>query len=115
MTSNGSRPPTSDRVRRPSVASPDQPFDPEELEAALQKTTLDPTKEVDTPVERSGEVSPSNNHHNHHNNLDQPLATPLDLEPYGPEPPLRPRERMIVFDDDDYIDPVSDPRRNDTF
>ena len=106
MTSNGSRPPTSDRVRRPSAT--DQPFDPEELEAALQKTSLDPTKEVDTPVERSGDVSPS-----HH--LDHPLATPLDLEPYGPDPPLRPRERMIAFYDDNHIGPVSDPRRNDTF
>ncbi|KAF1965439.1 hypothetical protein BU23DRAFT_24954 [Bimuria novae-zelandiae CBS 107.79] len=107
IQSGGSRPPTSDRVRRPSVASPqsDTPFDPEELEAALQKTTLDPTKEVDTPLDRSGEISPNHPH-------DRAFTSP-EREQWEPDPPLRPRERLIAFDDD-HIGRVSDPRRNDT-
>lgn len=101
ITSGGSRPPTSDRIRRPS----DAPFDPEELEAALQKTTLDSTKEVDTPLDRSGEISPS-----------FPLATPTaQIHFEHDDPPLRPRERLIAFDDDDHIGHMPDPRRVDTF
>lgn len=105
ITSNGSRPPTSDRVRRPSTT--DQPFDPEELEAALQKTSLDPTKEVDTPLDGSGETSPSHQ-------VENPMAAHAAPEPYDPEPPLRPRERLIAWDDDERV-VGRDVRRVDTF
>ena len=68
-------------------SNPDHPFDPSELEAALQKTTLDSTKEVDTPLDTSGQTSP----------LQHPFGLQADM--YGPEPPLRPRERLIAVEE----------------
>lgn len=106
-TEDPKRPRKSSSLRRPSSSSlpphnhtshnnpsnhppsqnPDHPFDPSELEAALQKTTLDSTKEVDTPLDGSGQTSP----------LQHPFGVQTDM--YGPEPPLRPRERLIAFEE----------------
>ncbi|KAJ4288635.1 hypothetical protein N0V90_011872 [Kalmusia sp. IMI 367209] len=91
---NGSRPPTADR-NRPFVTSPkaDTPFDPEDLEAALQKTTLETAKDE---MDRSGEFSPT-----------------LTVE--WSEPPLRPRERLIAFDDDDTFKDFDETPRSGTY
>ncbi|KAJ4359976.1 uncharacterized protein N0V89_000535 [Didymosphaeria variabile] len=108
-SNSGSRPPTADRVRRPSVSSPsgETPFDPEDLEAALQKTTLDTTKEES---DRSGEISPNNP-------ADPPQSPTLPEPEHGSEfyDRLRPRERMIAFDDDHTFESISDPPRSGTY
>lgn len=93
--SDTSRPPTADR-NRPFVASPkaDTPFDPEDLEAALQKTTLDTATRDD--MERSDDFGP---------------APPVEW----PEPPLRPRERLIAFDDDEPFKNFDEPPRSGTY
>lgn len=109
IQSNGSRPPTADRVRRPSAATPsgETPFDPEDLEAALQKTTLDTTKEES---DRSGDISP-NNH------LDHPMVQPLPEPEHGQDfyDRLRPRERLIAFDDDHTFGSIDTTPRSGTY
>ncbi|OAG01976.1 uncharacterized protein CC84DRAFT_1167138 [Paraphaeosphaeria sporulosa] len=108
VSSNGSRPPTADRTRRPSAAT-ETPFDPEDLEAALQKTTLDTTQEES---ERSGTISPPNPS----DALTEPVQT-LPEPDHGPEfyDRLRPRERLIAFDDDHTFESISDPPRAGTY
>ncbi|KAF9734230.1 hypothetical protein PMIN03_007979 [Paraphaeosphaeria minitans] len=100
VSSNGSRPPT---------ATTEDPFDPEDLEVALQKTTLDPNPEES---ERSGTIGPANP-------SDAPTS-PVQSLPgpeHGPEfyDRLRPRERLIAFDDDHTFESISDPPRAGTY
>ena len=66
----------------------------EDLEAALQKTTLDTTKEES---DRSGAISP------------EKVTEDDDFF----NRPLRPRERLIAFDDD--FGSISDPPRSGTY
>ncbi|KAF2443158.1 hypothetical protein P171DRAFT_56523 [Karstenula rhodostoma CBS 690.94] len=108
VASDGSRPSTADRVRRPSAAT-ETPFDPEDLEAALQKTTLDTTHEES---ERSGTTSPANP-----SDAPQSPVRPMPEPEQGPEfyDRLRPRERLIAFNDDHTFESISDTPRRGTY
>lgn len=68
-----------------------QPFSPEDLEMALQRSTLDPTKEESS---RSRDASPRGRLADTPVEMDTLLSDPSPLSPG-----LRPRERLIAFED----------------
>lgn len=84
IKSGASRPGTSDHANRQSLSVPghkaDTAFSAEDLEAALQRSNLETTKEESG---RSGQESRGR------------ASGDMSLEV-----PLRPRERLISFDDD---------------